>query len=276
LGCSTLILPGHIFRGRSPGLDLLLLGFAVTVWDAFDEGETIRLHMLRSFVSAFYFAGALAVLAVVASAIEGRFGFGNLLLLVSLIAFGILTQTFERDIQRILDVATFPRSSPLGAERDLLNDAAAALPLLSTRDLFSVSGAEFTRLTRRALSHLGDLPRLLSSPLANLPQVHSRNPLERAHALKSLLVASVQKLKPRGDEAFGTSDAWRYYNAVYYPYVLGLKPYARRADLASLDQPTRAVLEWFQSSVPERTLHNWQNGAAQLIAEDIKKSLTLG
>lgn len=258
------------------GIDLLLLGGAVTVWDAFDEGETIRHHLLRSFVSAFYYAGALAVLVVIISAIEGDFGFGKLLLLVCLIAFGILTQTFERSIQRILDDATFPRSSTLGADRNLLTDSADALPLLSTLDLFAVSDAEFARLTRRALSHLGDLPRLSTSPLVNLPQVQSQNPLERAHALKSLLVASVQKLKPRGDETFGISDAWRYYNAVYYPYVLGLKPYTRRTDLAMQDESTRVVLEWFQVSVPERTLHNWQNTAAKLIAEDIKRSLKSG
>lgn len=256
------------------GFDLLLLGGAVTVWDAFDEGESIRLHLLRSFVSAFYYAGALAVVVVIVSAIEGDFGFGKLLLLVSLVSFGILTQTFERSIQKILDVVTFPKSSTLGADRNLLTDSADALPLLSTLDLFSVSDAEFARLTRRALSHLGDLPRLSTSPLVNLPQVQSQNPLERAHALKSLLVASVSKLKPRGAAFFGTSDAWRYYNAVYYPYVLGLKPYTRRADLALQDESTRIVLEWFQTSVPERTLHNWQNTAAKLIAEDIKRSLT--
>ena len=256
------------------GFDLLLLGGAVTVWDAFDEGESIRLHLLRSFVSAFYYAGALAVVVVIVSAIEGDFGFGKLLLLVSLVSFGILTQTFERSIQKILDVVTFPKSSTLGADRNLLTDSADALPLLSTLDLFSVSDAEFARLTRRALSHLGDLPRLSTSPLVNLPQVQSQNPLERAHALKSLLVASVSKLKPRGAASFGTSDAWRYYNAVYYPYVLGLKPYTRRADLALQDESTRIVLEWFQTSVPERTLHNWQNTAAKLIAEDIKRSLT--
>ena len=256
------------------GSDLVLLGGAVVIWDAFDEGETIRLHLLRSFISAFYYAGALAVLVVIVSAIEGDFGFGKLLLLICLIAFGILTQTFERGIQKLLDVATFPKSSTLGAERDLLNDSADALPLLSTLDLFSVSDAEFTRLTRRALSHFGDLPRLSTNPLMNLPRLQNQNPLERAHALKSLLMESIQKLKPRSSESFGTSDAWRHYNAVYFPYVLGIKPYARRVDIDSLDQSARAALEWFQTSVPERTLHNWQNAAAKLIAEDIKKALT--
>ncbi|HNO86328.1 MAG TPA: hypothetical protein PKM54_16950, partial [Anaerolineales bacterium] len=68
----------------------------------------------------------------------------------------------------------------------------------------------------------------------------------------------------------GTTDEWRYSNAVYFPYVLGLNPYPRRADLDSLDEESRAALDWFQTSVPERTLHNWQNTAAKLISDDIK------
>jgi len=76
--------------------------------------------------------------------------------------------------------------------------------------------------------------------------------------LKSLLVQSIQKLRPQSEEQFGTNDEWRYYNALYFPYVLGLKPYTRRADFDSLDETSRAALDWFQTSVPERTLHNWQ------------------
>ncbi len=47
---------------------------------------------------------------------------------------------------------------------------------------------------------------------------------------------------------------------------------ARRADYDSLDDVSRAALDWFQTSVPERTSHNWQNSAAKLIAEDIRKA----
>ena len=38
----------------------------------------------------------------------------------------------------------------------------------------------------------------------------------------------------------------------------------------SLDETARAALDWFHTSVPERTLHNWQNAAAKLIAEDLR------
>ena len=106
----------------------------------------------------------------------------------------------------------------------------------------------------------------------NLPIIQGTNPLDRAHALKSLLIQSIQKLKPQSDSKFGTTDEWRYYNAVHFPYVLGLKPYLRRADHDSLDDASRLALDWFQTSVPERTLHNWQNTAAKLIAEDIRQN----
>jgi len=135
-----------------------------------------------------------------------------------------------------------------------------------------MSEEQFARLTRRALSHLGDLPKLAASPLVDLPIVQGTQPLDRAQALKSLLVQSIQKLKPQSDMEFGVTDEWRYYNALHFPYVLGLKPYTRRADYDSLDNASRAALDWFRTSVPERTLHNWQNAAAKLIAKDLMRT----
>ncbi|MBI5950630.1 MAG: hypothetical protein HY865_03135 [Chloroflexi bacterium] len=241
------------------GFDLVLLGIAITAWDAFDEGESIRAHLLRSFISAFYYSGALVLIA-------GFFS-RDFTLLILLLTFGILTQTFSNVLQSLLDKLTLSRR--LNDERQTLRQTADALPLLSPLEADSVSEEQFTRLTRRALSHLGDLPKLATSPLVNLPAVQGDNPLDRARSLKSLLIQSIQKLKPQSEARFGTTDEWRYYNALYFPYVLGLKPYTRRADYDSLEESTRAALDWFQTSVPERTLHNWQNTAAKLIAKDI-------
>ncbi|HEU0295867.1 MAG TPA: hypothetical protein VFR47_24220 [Anaerolineales bacterium] len=244
------------------GLDLILLGLTITAWDAFDEGESIRAHLVRSFVSALYYAGALALLAVLFSNDET--------LLLLLITFGILTQTFSSPIQSLLDKLTLSQQTT--DERRTLRQTAEALPLLSTLELVEGNEEQFARLTRRALSHLGDLPKLATSPLVNLSRITGTNPLDRAHTLKSLLVQSIQRLKPHSDARFGTTDEWRYYNSVYFPYVLGLKPYSRRADYDSLDEASRAALDWFQTFVPERTLHNWQMAAAKLIAEDIRKA----
>lgn len=242
------------------GFDLILLGVTIVFWDAFDEGQSIRAHLLRSFVSALYYAGAMALLA-------GWFK-ASMTLVLLLLTFGILTQTFSDVIQSLLDRLTLSRQ--VNDDRQTLREAADALPLLSALEPATVDEEQFTRLTRRALSHLGDLPKLATSPLVNLPNIQGENPLDRAHALKSLLVASIQKLKPQSQSKFGGTDEWRYYNALYFPYVLGLKPNTRRANYASLDEASRAALEWFQANVPERTLHNWQNIAARMIAEDLR------
>lgn len=255
------------------GLDLFALGLVVTIWDAFDEGEAIRAHLLRSFVSAFYYAGALSLLVVLAILMDGDLTFGKLLLLTSIIAFGILTQTFSNHIQIILDRLTFSRAWILNDQRQMFRETADILPRLPALDPASVDEAEFARLTRRAISNLGDLPKLAASPLTNLPSViqdGGQNPLDRARALKTILLESIARLKPQSESMFGSSDEWRYYNALYFPYVAGVKPYARRMDEDSLDAASSKALEWFRTAVPERTLHNWQNAAAKLVAEDIK------
>jgi hypothetical protein len=254
------------------GLDLFLLGIAITFWDAFDEGEAIRLHILRSLISSFYYAGALAALVILAIAIDGELTLGKLVALVSVIAFGILTQTFSNLIQNLLDRLTLSHEPALNDQMNILRQTADALPRLSTLDPTKLDEEEFARLTRRAISNLGDLPKLSASPLINLALVklpEHANQLDRAHALKTLLIEGIRRLKPQGMAEFGTTDEWRYYNSLYFPYVLGLKPYARRTDKDSLDATSRQALEWFQTSVPERTLHNWQNTAAKLIADDL-------
>jgi hypothetical protein len=244
------------------GFDLIFLGLTITAWDAFDEGESIRAHLLRSFISALYYSGALALIA-------GLFG-DNTALILLLISFGILTQTFSNVIQALLDKLTLPQKTI--EERATLRQTTDMLSRLSRLEPLGMDEEQFTRLTRRALSNLGDLPRLATSPLVNLSIVEGTNPLDRAQALKALLVQSIQKLKPPSDMEFGMTDEWRYYNALHFPYVVGLKPYTRRADYDSLDEISRAALDWFQTSVPERTLHNWQNAAAKLIAEDIRRT----
>ena len=78
-------------------------------------------------------------------------------------------------------------------------------------------------------------------------------------------------LKPRDRGEFGTTDEWRFFNVHYYPYVVGLKPYSRRTDHAALETHIQEALNWFQTQVPERTLHNWQSAAAGLVAQDLRE-----
>lgn len=261
------------------GIDLELLGLAIAVLDAFDEGETLLPAMLRSFVAAGFLALLFGLQIVLLMLISTGLTFATLLLLLTTTATAILLQTFASHVQTLLDRLAFAQLPHLRQARAELRTQADALPRINQElALPDLDEAEFTRLTRRALSHYGDLPRLATSPLTNLPTIKARlmernardDPLERAVELKALLAGSIARLKPRGPDDFGTSDEWRYYNALYFPYVVGLKPYSRRATHNDLDPTARAALEWLRTSVPERTLYNWQNAAARLVAQDLR------
>jgi hypothetical protein len=204
-----------------------------------------------------------------------------LVLLFTIVAAAILIQVFWDGIQSLLDLAVFQRRRLVESRRSF-RGAASALPRVPERPSLDAWDEEtFARLTRRALSHFGDLPRLASSPLTRLPLIDRRlatrgadpDTLERASELKALLRESIDRLKPRGEAEFGTSDEWRYYNALYFPYVVGLRPYSRRAIHDDLDEVAQEALEWFRVSVPERTLYNWQNAAAGLVAQDLEEKM---
>ncbi len=286
LGAGLLIFPldwlPRVWLLVAIGLDLLLLGLAVAVLDAFDEGEVLLPDFLRSFddamVNVLLFGGLVALAMVWGTGVT----FSTLVLLLATIAAAIATQAFADPFQTMLDRLAFARFPHLQQARAQLRAAASALPRVSdTLDFETLDEVEFTRLTRRALSHLGDLPRLATSPLTHLPLIEARlaargvqaDTLKRTAELKTLLAESIAQLKPRDQGDFGTSEAWRYYNALYFPYVLGLKPYSRRGELNGFDPLAHQVQEWFQTQVPERTLHNWQNAAAKLIAQDLKEQL---
>jgi hypothetical protein len=112
--------------------------------------------------------------------------------------------------------------------------------------------------------------------LTQLPSIERRlkacnapdTTLARAAQLKSLLTESILKLKPQNGKEFDTTDEWRFYNALFFPYVKGLRPYNRNQakNLAGFE---KEAADWFQAFVPERTLHNWQNSGANLIANDL-------
>ncbi len=260
------------------GIDLELLGLAIAVLDAFDEGETLLPDMLRSFVAASFLALVFGLQIVLLMLVHTGLTFATLALLLTTIATAVLIQTFASHVQTLLDRLAFARLPRLRQARANLRMQADALPRINQEPVLTdLDEAEFARLTRRALSHYGDLARLATSPLTRLPLIQARlmernaqdDPLERAVELKALLAGSIARLKPRGPDDFGTSDEWRYYNALYFPYVVGLKPYSRRATHDDLDPTARAALEWLRTSVPERTLYNWQNAAAKLVAQDL-------
>lgn len=260
----------------SIGLDLMALGVCVGLFDAFDEGETLRGDMLRSALLsaavAVLFGGQVGLAMALSTARPALAA-----LLYGVVAAAITVQVLASPIQAMADRLVLAR--PVREARAELREIADALPRKGETALPELDDAEFARLTRRALSHYGDLGKLVSSPLTGLPLIDARllargapdTPVERARELKGVLLDSITRLKPAAGD-FGTSEEWRHYSALYFYYVVGIRPYSVRTKLTDLDPTARRALSWFSNQVPERTLHNWQAAAAKLVAADLRAS----
>jgi hypothetical protein len=265
----------------STGCDVLGLGVAVALWDAFDEGQALRADMLRSFAGSAVVAvlfGGQVLIGIAVTGQERSAATALTVLLFTSVAIAIAVQVLANPWAGALDRMAFWRSPTLRADRATLRRTESALPLRSADPLGDVDDDTFARLTRRALGHYGDLSKLVASPLTALPEIDERlaargapdQPLERAIELKALLADRIAALKPRDGGDFGTTEQWRHYNALYFPYVVGVRAYAQNATAAGLDPIARQAWQWFVTEVPQRSLHNWQNAAARLIAADLR------
>jgi len=264
----------------SIGVDLACLGIGIAILDAFEEGHRLKDDMLRSFITTLFLSMLFVIQIALVFNLAGEPSFGMWVLLFSTlsttIAVATLSGLFISSISNWKVFRNWPK------EQIQLRSTAAMINRIDAKvDFYHMKEEEFHRLIRKAISYLGDLPRLASSPLTFLPLITHRlearkarsDSLERAHELKALLTESIHRLKPPGDDLFGTSDAWRYFNALYFPYVVGLKPTRRYQPTATLKDHERAALEWFRTQVPERTLHNWQTTAAKLVTQDLQDRL---
>jgi hypothetical protein len=272
------VLPSGLLLGcMAP--DLAALGWVIAAFDAFDEGEVLAPDMLRSAlvaaIAAVIFGGQVGIaMALTHASLIG--------LLYGTVAAAIGLQVLARPLQAAADRVAL-RSARLRQARGELREVADALVRKgATSQLGELDDTEFARLTRRALSHYGDLGKLVSNPLVDLPVITTRltrrgvadAPLERATELKALLGDCIARLKPMTDDEFGTSEEWRYYNALYFYYVRGIRPYSVRTKRADLDPVCRRALSWFADQVPQRTLHNWQTAAAHIIARELRSGMT--
>lgn len=257
------------------GVDLILLDVCISVLDAFDEGQTLLPDASYSFIHAMLAAVIFGGQVVLAAG--GQFNFSMLALLFGVLAAAIASQVFSESIQNGLDRLVFARLPGLRRARAELRTAASLLPRADdSLNLRKLPEDEFIRLTRRALSNMNDPGKLAASPLMRLPMLDERvkngHTLERAAELKQVMTESILRLKPIAKGDFGTADEWRFYNVLYFPYVMGIKLLAYTiAD--DLTPDGRKVVDWFRTNVPERTLHNWQNAAARLIAQDLRDQM---
>ncbi len=265
----------------STSCDVLGLGVAVALWDAFDEGHALRVDMLRSFAGSVAVAvlfGGQALIGLAVTRNDPGAQTALTVLLFTSLAIAITVQVLADPLAGVLDRLAFSKSPALRADRAALRHTGAALPLRQEHPLADVDDVTFARLTRRALGHYGDLTKLVASPLTALPIIDERlaargapdQPIERANELKAVLADGIARLKPRDGGDFGTSEEWRYYNSLYFPYVVGVRAYAQNATASGLDPTARQAWHWFVTEVPQRSLHNWQNAAARLIAADLR------
>jgi hypothetical protein len=268
--------PLLVFGVLSWLVDLLLAWRGVlAVGEAF--GRDAGRSLLGAGLMAIIFALPVVVIMLIATGPTPAMQ----LLFFLIMGLAVATQVLADPIQAGLDRLVFRHAPGLQQERATLRATAEALPKRDeTFDLAALDEAEFARLTRRALSAYGDLPRLAASPLTRLPVLEARlaarqapdHTLERAAELKQLLYEAILQLRPAAGCEFSSADAWRHYNALYYPYVIGLRPYSRRADHDQLDPASRQALDWLRTQVPERSLHNWQNAAARLVAQYLREA----
>lgn len=275
------------------GFDLALLGFAIAKLDAFEQGEHFLPDLLLSLSGAVLpvcsFGGLVTITMLTATGVT----IPMLVLLLATISAAIALQLFAPAIQERLDRLILAPTPALIEERAELRALADALPrhtpsppvaqnFAGAPALTPFTEEELVRLTRRALSQLNDLNKLTANPLTTLPLLTERllarsahdNTLERAQELRLLLLEAIQSLKPGAETTFQATNAWRHYNALYYPYVIGLKPYSRRATYDDDITPeAKQALTWFRNQIPERTLYNWQTAAAGLVAAYLRTAV---
>lgn len=281
--------------GAIPSAGVIGSGLWLYYQDACRREDAVWLPLLRSFDGAFFtallFGGQVALFAsLLPTETQPARAVSLMTLLYGVVAAAILIQTLSGRVQTAFDQFAFAFLPMIARQRMTqsrsdLRSAIEEIPKSPppTADLATLDDTEFTKLTRRALSSMGDLPKLAISPLVELPIIDQRlvqrgartDALERTVELKRLLAEMIGRLKPEGSANFGTSSEWRHYNALYFPYVAGVKPYARiNGEVESLSPDQREALQWFQQEVPERTLYNWQGAAARLIAQELRRHVS--
>ncbi|TVX93461.1 hypothetical protein [Paenibacillus agilis] len=262
------------------GAALLLFAVRLLIKELAAQGEAYLPDFLRSLdysvIFTTIFSGQIALLIQLSSSWNSMTIF---LLLIS-ICISITFQVFVYPLRAILDSIAFFMFPKLREERAHLRMVEDVQTRLDDEaEPEEMDEEELYRHTRRALSQFGDLQRLAASPLTKLKLIDTRlhdrgaddDVVERAIELKSILLESIGYLKPRQDEDFGTSDEWRYYNALYFPYIVGIKPYSMRYSSDKLDASALEALAWFRTYVPERTYYNWQTAGAKLVALRLKE-----
>ena len=155
----------------STGCDVLGLGVAVALWDAFDEGQALRADMLRSFTGTGAVVALLGGQMLIGIALTRRQSTAQTALTVLLftsLAIAASVQVLADPLAGLLDRLVFSRSPMLRAHRETLRRTQSALPLRLGRS---------ARRFRRRHVRPADPPR--AGPLRR-PVQAGRQPADRA------------------------------------------------------------------------------------------------
>ncbi|HEX2213769.1 MAG TPA: hypothetical protein VHH12_10040, partial [Mycobacterium sp.] len=132
LGNAILVIPLGLVPSwlalASTGFDVALLGVAVAIGDAFDEGQALRADMLRSFAATAVVALLFGGQALIVLAVTGHDTALTVLLFTSL-GIAIAINVLADPLAGVLDRLAFSRSPALRADRAALRRTEAALPL---------------------------------------------------------------------------------------------------------------------------------------------------
>ncbi|HUB55532.1 MAG TPA: hypothetical protein VMB04_10265, partial [Mycobacterium sp.] len=116
----------------STGCDVLGLGVAVALWDAFDEGQALRADMLRSFTGTGAVVALLGGQMLIGIELTRRQSTAQIALTVLLftsLAIAASVQVLADPLAGLLDRLVFSRAPMLRADRETLRRTQSALPL---------------------------------------------------------------------------------------------------------------------------------------------------
>lgn len=264
------------------GLVLAVLAIRLLKNESRKEGVKWLPDLMRSFDYSFIFTLIFSGQVALVIWLGAEFSWQMLLLLLISIVLSIAFQVFVYPIHALVDrmaFAAFPKIMQSRTRLRLVDQVQVHIDEEAKPDMMSEE--DLLRHTKGALRNFGDLQRLASNPLTQLKLIDRRlsarsaadEVIERAVELKAVLQESILQLKPRDGLDFGTTDEWRYYNVLYFPYIVGIKPFSVRYSDAKLDASSREALAWFRTNVPERTYYNWQNAGAKLVAMNLREQM---
>jgi hypothetical protein len=255
-----------------------LLGIEIAAYGLLLDGQQIRRDVLYSFCGVLLL-NLLYLLLIGATT--------TLAPSTALVVTGLVTAShvlFDQG-RRLLDRFFFsPVEQSERAEARAYAETIVTVPAEPELLPEVVFDKAFQNQVRQALTGLQHPPRLAQSPLLTLPLVHTRITrdqledvrLNRVAALRAILIEHIEALRPNDGVAYGTSDAWRFYNVLYYPYVRGVSRANALIEARNLEQqrkrhglptpdPYERTLDWL-ADVDENTFYKWQRRASDTIA----------